>query len=1771
MRFVLFILSLILLVLFLIAPASATTYYVNDTSGSDTYDGNLTHPFKTIQAGADIVVAGDTVIVQNGTYTDSNGAFDSIVHINRKVGNATHWITFKSEHQYGAVLDGVNGTVDNGFYLYYHPDYGTQTCYVNMSGFEIKDTDRAGIYVRSPEHVMIHDCKIHGMGRFYLDAGCTAGTGQIASGITSKQDTTNVTVDRCVIYDIGRQYNAACGYGQYHWDHNIYLTGMYWKIQNSILYDAHFGWLLKIADRDTGQAGCKCLVTNCIFGNDTDYSNGGFIGYVDNEPTAYVVIQNNIGYDAADNFDYSTGHFIDVRVELQSDDVFQNNTVNGTLYEFNPGASGTGSGTPTESDNTENVSLSDFYMTDPDNNDFTPTSNSVYLIDLGISNSYTPSYDFLGVSRPQGTAVDIGAYETSFGQLPNLTSWQNNDTSDSTLDISVDVLQSVLFNVTSNQTATGYTWKVDGVDQSHSYDNFSYNWLGIGTKTVTVTTTSVNGTSSAVQWNVIVNCLTTSWYDSGYSKRKNLTIDHDYVNGVQLNHPVYINITDADLALHAQADGDDIIFVDLCTMTLLDNMKERAYESSTGHLEAWINVPYLYADSNTTIQMYYGNASATNTEDKDATWNSNFAATYLFAEDSGIYTNDSSGNNNNGTGTNLAWGRLGLDLYGSNEHVSIPNFIGQNADWTILSRFTQDTRNPNSQSVNTILVSMQSGTGTGRSMLFIDDKVLTSYKFGSYIDGSNNYGNSVISTGTTYGAALSQSGTAFNYYLDGVSDGSFTATANSADGNIILFDHKNAVGDGCFDGTVDYLMWYTGAMAQGTIETIHNNTDSPSTFIIAGTEGVIDVSPTITSWENNKTSDTTMDISLNVSEYVNFNVTADQDITTWNWYDGGIDQSNNYDNLTLMWTGTGLKTVIVNGTNANGTTASKQWNITVSDPDWYDYNWINMKVLTIDHTYVSDTQTNFPFLVNTIDTDLRDNALASGNDIIFTTEDNTTQLNHEIESWDNTTGELVAWVRIPSLSGTVNTTINMYYNNTGAVNSENMSGVWDSNFIVVHHLQETDIDGGAGDIKDSSGNNNNGTTTNMLTSDQVSGKMDGSFDFKSSAHPQVELTDIDGGSPLAQITVSAWVNLNTSSDFDTITEKATISNTEPVFRMFLDDSAEQKWRFKVWGDDAVTAGNVDSDAAAPSGTFVYVVGRYNGSEVSLWVNGTKQSSTLAETGNLEDATNNMRLGLGATSQRLNGILDEVRVSDTARSQGWIETEYNNTVYTIFTLGDELPGGDSTPPTYSGAAHNKVDAGSLCQFSITFDDETALESLGEYTFSTNNTGSWVYESAVLWSITPQHITTYKTLNTNHGTVVGYRWSATDNAGNANTTPIYTLTIQDTTVPASITGLTSDTSAIYWHNWTWTNPIDTDYSYTNIYINGTWIINSSTNYYNLSTTKHNTSIISTRTVDTTGNVNTAWVNHTSNIPNNVITISNISSSYNFTEGETLSIYADYTDADSDTGTFTDNSSDWIVDSSTGIVSWTINDTHSDIHYCYIEVSDGYSSTDTTPFTITIDEIPSPTGLYLVSKTTSSITWGWGNPTSYDVIEVYINDVWIEDITSTIYTASGLSDQTTYTIKLIAVYNGLHSDSISDSQTTSTITTSHGSGSSSSITAEIIEEVETIKTIIEIKTTEICDKIEGFITGNPISINRINFKPNPTYIKELYSEEAISCSIQPDSTVSECIINDGYIIITFKPDITKTFNSYDDSITFIDSNGSEYKATFDVNIISLVLFNE
>ena len=82
--------------------------------------------------------------------------------------------------------------------------------------------------------------------------------------------------------------------------------------------------------------------------------------------------------------------------------------------------------------------------------------------------------------------------------------------------------------------------------------------------------------------------------------------------------------------------------------------------------------------------------------------------------------------------------------------------------------------------------------------------------------------------------------------------------------------------------------------------------------------------PTITVYNNSISDDSYPNIAVNNA--IKFNASANGVITSWHWVVDGVDQSNNYNNLSKSWTTPGYKTVIVSATSGTGTSANITWN-----------------------------------------------------------------------------------------------------------------------------------------------------------------------------------------------------------------------------------------------------------------------------------------------------------------------------------------------------------------------------------------------------------------------------------------------------------------------------------------------------------------------------------------------------------------------------------------------------------------------------------------------------------------------------------------------------------------------------------------------------------------------------------------------------------------------------------------------------------------------------
>ncbi|MFQ5553113.1 MAG: DUF2341 domain-containing protein [Thermoplasmata archaeon] len=330
---------------------------------------------------------------------------------------------------------------------------------------------------------------------------------------------------------------------------------------------------------------------------------------------------------------------------------------------------------------------------------------------------------------------------------------------------------------------------------------------------------------------------------------------------------------------------------------------------------------------------------------------------------------------------------------------------------------------------------------------------------------------------------------------------------------------------------------------------------------------------------------------------------------------------------------------------------------------WYSDTWSYRKRITIDATKVSADLSNFPVLIRLpSDDDLAADAQNDGDDILFTASNGTTTLNHEIERFNGTTGELVAWVNVTSLSSAADTDIFMYYGNATATNQESVAGTWDSDYVSVWHLDGTP----PATMADSTGALD-GTPANMDAADQVDGPVDGSLDFDGSNDEvsTAATTELDNA---PAVTLEAWVKAGSQTEWASIVQKRNTTST--LVPSGLSVRASGVPRFSAW-----TSAFSYIESTTPLGNvWTHLVGVYDGTDLRLYVNGTLDTGPTGKTGNLVAATRPFYLGRNPfDAVTFNGGIDEVRVSAFARSADWIQTQYNNQkdTATFYSVGPEI--------------------------------------------------------------------------------------------------------------------------------------------------------------------------------------------------------------------------------------------------------------------------------------------------------------------------------------------------------------------------------------------------------------------------------------------------------------------------------------------------------------------
>ena len=340
----------------------------------------------------------------------------------------------------------------------------------------------------------------------------------------------------------------------------------------------------------------------------------------------------------------------------------------------------------------------------------------------------------------------------------------------------------------------------------------------------------------------------------------------------------------------------------------------------------------------------------------------------------------------------------------------------------------------------------------------------------------------------------------------------------------------------------------------------------------------------------------------------------------------------------------------------------------------FDYGWQYRKQITIDHTQVEGTLENLPVLFSTIDADLS-KAQTDGGDILFMNGIGTsTKMHHEVETFHQSSGDLLAWINIPVLSGSEDVTFYMYYGNPSCIDQEYPEKTWDSHYMAVWHMN----DATASTIMDSTKNGNDATKKAADAPVEWNGKIGKGqrYNRTSTTWEYITVNNHDSLEISGDFTITAWIYPYTTENMKVAGKHQEFSGDYKGYSINWNiNGPTTKMSMRVDGG-GYNYEYIYADEAKQPNDWYYMTGVKQSGINYLYIDGIQQSETGTQT--LLNSDYPFCIGAWRTDEasgNFNGIIDEVRISDIGRSPEWIQTMYNsmNNPTQFLSTGPEEPG------------------------------------------------------------------------------------------------------------------------------------------------------------------------------------------------------------------------------------------------------------------------------------------------------------------------------------------------------------------------------------------------------------------------------------------------------------------------------------------------------------------
>jgi len=733
---------------------------------------------------------------------------------------------------------------------------------------------------------------------------------------------------------------------------------------------------------------------------------------------------------------------------------------------------------------------------------------------------------------------------------------------------------------------------------------------------------------------------------SGYNRPETLT-----------NFPALVKLSDGisgfSYGTFTSDNGYDLRFTDPAGRTLSHEIERW---DTSGESAVWVRIPTL--TSNTEVRAWWGNPRITSPPAyavNGSTWDDDYVAVWHLSGNAPIADSTANGNDAVSQGTLDATGLAGgAQSFGGGQWAT----VATHASLHFMDAMTVEVFAKSDQA-GAYQHFVNLGTATPLDVNIGCATHNTRMYSRTIIDGvlRNIYGKTILPTDTWYHLAWRYDGAHYAYLLDASVETNLPCSGpiDVAPNTTVLLGREMGYGN-YFRGLMDEVRISRKARSDAWLEASQLTLSANDTFVTYGeVEGNApaienDVATGITgdSAQLNGTVISTGSAPTSVSVLLG---TSDGGRTTTAW-ERVIPVTATAGTGAVSVTAGGLNAETLyyyrfHATNAFGAAWATPADTFETDADPKNYTH-SMPIAFPGYTNAAPL-TNFPALV-TFDTGIAGFAYTQlrpdAYDLLFQDSRGMT-LSHELDIWD-TNGTSTVWVRVPELKP--DTVIRAYWGNTNrtAPPANTTDGsTWSASYQGVWHLGES-----AFPYRDSTPGNHHGTAGNAPARTPT-GKIGAAQVFTQGSAHKIDVPFSADLNPTT-LTVSAWARLDGGSSH----RSPLTSRNEPQSGYIFYADPNATWAF--WNGTGAGWTGLNGPTAV-NGRWTHLAGIYSGGTKHFYVDGVAQGP---QTTTLRlNTARPLRIGGGATEGAGNyffeGGVDEVRVSNVARSEAWIMAEYNN--------------------------------------------------------------------------------------------------------------------------------------------------------------------------------------------------------------------------------------------------------------------------------------------------------------------------------------------------------------------------------------------------------------------------------------------------------------------------------------------------------------------------------